>query len=52
MPPTMLQAELPDPLNQGHVYRVDMLWELDDGRCVIGEVDGARKYRGCRLPEG
>ena len=45
MPPTMLQVELPDPLNQGHVYRVDMLWEFNDGRCVIGEVDGARKYK-------
>lgn len=45
MPPTMLQVEFPDPLNQGHVYRVDMLWELDGGRCVIGEVDGARKYK-------
>ena len=45
MPPTMLQVELPDPLNQGHVYRVDMLWEFDDGRCVIGEVDGVRKYK-------
>lgn len=27
------------------MYRVDMLWEFNDGRCVIGEVDGARKYK-------
>lgn len=42
--PTKLQAEFADPLGSGRSIRVDMLWELPDGRRVAGELDGAVKY--------
>lgn len=44
MPPTDLQVELPDPTDPHGVFRADMLWELPDGRCIVGELDGTAKY--------
>lgn len=40
-----IQVELPDPLDPQHTFRVDFYWELPDGRIVIGEFDGAVKYK-------
>lgn len=40
----LLQVEIPDVTNPGRVFRVDFLWELPDGRIVVGEFDGRCKY--------
>jgi hypothetical protein len=42
--PPDLQVELADPLNPGHVMRLDYLWERPDGSKVGGELDGRGKY--------
>lgn len=39
-----LQVELDDPTALGKTFRVDFLWRLPDGRCIIGEFDGRGKY--------
>lgn len=39
----LLQHELRDPMT-GRSRRVDYLWRLDDGRFVVGELDGREKY--------
>lgn len=39
-----LQVEFRDPLDQSQVFRVDYFWRLEDGTCVIGELDGKGKY--------
>lgn len=39
-----LQVEIEDPLNPGTCKRVDFYWLLEDGRAVIGELDGFEKY--------
>ncbi len=41
----ILQVELPDPLNPGSAYRVDLFWRLAGGITIAGEVDGLEKYR-------
>lgn len=38
-----LQAQYKDPLTHQE-YRVDFLWRLTDGKVIIGEFDGDRKY--------
>lgn len=52
MLPTDLQVELPDPTSLRGVFRADMLWELPDGRRVVGELDGAEKYVDERMRAG
>ena len=39
-----LQVEFCDPLDPTRVFRVDYFWRLEDGACVIGELDGKGKY--------
>ncbi len=39
-----LQVEFRDPLDPNQVFRVDYFWRLEDGTCVIGELDGKGKY--------
>ena len=39
-----LQVEFRDPLDPSQVFRVDYFWRLEDGTCVIGELDGRGKY--------
>ncbi|MCH4181135.1 MAG: hypothetical protein PHR15_01495 [Atopobiaceae bacterium] len=39
-----LQVDVTDPLDQGHVMRLDYLWERPDGSKVAGELDGRDKY--------
>lgn len=36
--------EFRDPLDSSQVFRVDYFWRLEDGTCVIGELDGKGKY--------
>lgn len=48
--PMGIQVEFEDPVADGGVFRVDMLFRRDDGSEVIGEVDGWDKY-GERLRE-
>ena len=39
-----LQVEFVDPDNPRQRYRVDFLWRLYDGRIIVLEFDGTRKY--------
>lgn len=39
-----LQVEIPDPMDPWNAYRVDYLWDLNDGSRIIGELDGMIKY--------
>lgn len=39
----LLQQPIIDPRN-GVMYRVDFMWRLNDGRIIVGEYDGMRKY--------
>lgn len=39
-----LQVEIEDPLNPGTYKRVDYYWLLEDGRAIVGELDGFEKY--------
>ena len=39
-----LQVEFRDLLDLTSVFRVDYFWRLEDGTCVIGELDGKGKY--------
>lgn len=43
-PVPQLQVEFHDPLDPTRVFRVDYFWKLEDGTCVIGELDGKGKY--------
>ena len=43
-PVPQLQVEFRDPLDPSQVFRVDYFWTLEDGTCVIGELDGKGKY--------
>ena len=52
LPPTALQAAFRDPLEPRRTVRVDMLWELSDGRCVVGELDGMGKYTDTSMLKG
>lgn len=38
------QVEFTDPNDASAVYRIDYLWQLDDGRMIGGEFDGQQKY--------
>lgn len=40
-----LQVPFEDPMRPGHVFRVDFCWTLPDGTVIVGELDGAEKYR-------
>lgn len=39
-----LQVEFTDPSDPRQTYRVDFLWRLHDGRIIVLEFDGTRKY--------
>ena len=39
-----LQVEFHDPLDPSNVFRVDYFWRLENGTCIIGELDGKGKY--------
>lgn len=41
--PPELQREFDDPVT-GQRRRADYVWHLDDGRTIIGELDGREKY--------
>ena len=41
-----LQVELFDPMEPNNPKRGDFGWRLNDGRWIIGELDGLEKYRG------
>ena len=43
-PVPQLQVEFHDPLDPSNVFRVDYFWRLENGTCVIGELDGKGKY--------
>lgn len=47
-----LQVSVPDPVEPGRTYRVDFLWQLDDGSLVAGEYDGRGKYLDEELTAG
>lgn len=38
------QVEFTDPDDVSMTYRIDYLWQLDDGRMIGGEFDGQQKY--------
>ncbi len=38
-----LQAEFRDPVGGGSFF-VDFCWRMDDGRVIVGELDGGEKY--------
>ncbi len=42
--PTDLQVEFTDPVNVGHIIRVDYLFRRVDGCVMVGEFDGKIKY--------
>ena len=44
-PVPLIQVELPNPAEPWRTFRVDFYWELPDGRIVVGEFDGAVKYK-------
>ena len=39
-----LQHEVPDPVDDSHVYRVDFWWEIEGQAAIVGELDGHDKY--------
>ena len=39
-----LQRPFSDPDDANTVYRADYTWELPDGRLIVAEFDGSRKY--------
>lgn len=39
-----LQVEIPNPVNSGHLYRLDFAWKLPNGQLLGGEHDGFEKY--------
>ena len=52
VPPSDLQREYVDPLEPWNTYRADFVFELMDGRTVLGEFDGRAKYEDERLRSG
>ena len=40
-----LQVEFSDPVDSDRSYRADFVWHLDDGRMILGELDGMEKYQ-------
>ncbi|WP_368285717.1 hypothetical protein [Enorma massiliensis] len=52
VPPSDLQREYVNPLEPWNTYRVDFVFELTDGRTVLGEFDGLAKYEDERLRSG
>lgn len=47
-----LQVEYPDPMEPGHVFRVDFVWYSGEGWPIFGELDGMVKYTDERILEG
>jgi hypothetical protein len=47
-----LQVEIPDPLDARNPFRVDFVWVLADGRIVLGEFDGIKKYQDKKMTRG
>lgn len=47
-----LQVEVENPVDLGHVFRVDFLWRYDVERPVIGELDGLQKYQDEKMLAG
>lgn len=47
-----LQVSFRDPIDPGRSFRVDFLWNLPDGRRVIGEFDGKQKYEDEEMTRG
>ena len=47
-----LQQVFVDPRNNTLQYRVDFLWQLADGRSVVLEYDGMRKYVDLSMTKG
>lgn len=43
--PPDLQVEIPHPDNPMRVDRVDFAWRTNDGRLIVGELDGRVKYK-------
>ncbi len=46
-----LQTEFVDPLN-GRRYFADFCWRTNDGRVIVGELDGGEKYVNKRMTGG
>lgn len=49
--PPRLQVPMVDPMN-GRIRRVDYLWQTDDGRIIILELDGREKYENLAMTGG
>ena len=47
-----LQRPYQDPENAGTVYRADYTWKLADGRLIVAEFDGSRKYVDPKMTQG
>lgn len=47
-----LQVEIPHPLDARNPFRVDFVWTLADGRIVLSEFDGIKKYRDKKMTRG
>lgn len=47
-----LQVEIANPLDTCSPFRVDFVWALSDGRIVLGEFDGIKKYRDKKMTRG
>lgn len=47
-----LQVTLPDPIEQGRRFRVDLVWRDAEGRPIFGELDGKRKYTDPQMTRG
>lgn len=52
IPPTDIQREFDDPLEPRNSYRADFVFELIDGKTVLGEFDGRAKYEDEQLRGG
>lgn len=48
----LLQVWIKDPLEPWRRYRIDYLWEAEDGSLVFGELDGRAKSEDPRLTHG
>ncbi len=47
-----LQVEIANPLDACSPFRVDFVWALSNGRIVLGEFDGIKKYRDKKMTRG
>lgn len=52
LPPTDIQRAFDDPLEPRKSYRADFVFELTDGKTVLGEFDGRAKYEDEQLRAG